>query len=145
MWAPRVAAGGGRCGAGVPLRSGPCPEDTAAGYRGPVTALPSPTPEQRAAVDRLARFAVRFGLTVPAILAIESMTPLAYSGSQLMHLLTPSIAVFLSPVDWEALSTLLEHRRGLEVVLRRIEQLDAAYRDQGELPEELPWEEGSGK
>lgn len=103
-------------------------------------ALPSPTPEQRAAVDRLARFVVRFGLTVPAILAIESMTPLAYSGSQLMHLLTPSIAVFLSPAEWEALAALLEHRRGPEVVLQRIEQLDRVLRESGELPAEVPWE-----
>ncbi len=101
--------------------------------------LPSPTPDQRDAVDRLARFVVRFGLTVPAILALETMHPVSFVGSQLMHVISPSIAVFLSPRQWDALAALLEHRRGLEVVLRRIEQLDAALQAQGELPETLPW------
>lgn len=92
-------------------------------------------------MDRLARFVVRFGLTVPAVLAIESLRPLSYTGSQLMHLLTPSIAVFLSPADWEALSALLEHRQGPEVILRRVEQLDAALRHAGRMPDEVPWDE----
>ncbi len=103
------------------------------------TPLPSPTPTQRHAVDRLARFVVRMGLTVPAILALETMHPLSFIGSQLMHVLSPSIAVFLSPADWDALAHLLEDRGGLEVILRRIEQLDAATRAAGALPDDLPW------
>ncbi|MCB9777551.1 MAG: hypothetical protein H6742_03215 [Alphaproteobacteria bacterium] len=101
--------------------------------------LPSPTEPQRHAVDRLARFVVRFGLTVPAILALETLHPVSFSGSQLMHLLTPSIAVFLSPSDWEALAGLLEHRGGMEVVLRRIEQLDRVLLAEGALPDDVPW------
>lgn len=84
-----------------------------------------PTPEQAAAVDRLARFVVRLGLTVPAILAIEGMRPLSFVGSQFMHVLSPSIGAVLSPADWNALAGLLEHREGVEVLLRRIEELDA--------------------
>ena len=38
--------------------------------------------EAAAAVDRVARFVVRFGLTIPAILALESMRPLSFVGSQ---------------------------------------------------------------
>lgn len=87
-----------------------------------------PTPEQREAVDRLARFVVRFGLTVPAVLAIEGMRPLGFVGSQFMHLLTPSIGVFLTPDQWNAIATLLEQRRGVDVILERIEELDAEHR-----------------
>ena len=87
-----------------------------------------PTPEQHQAVDRLARFVVRFGLTVPAVLAIEGMRPLGFVGSQFMHLLTPSIGVFLTPDQWNAIATLLEQRRGVDVILERIEKLDAEHR-----------------
>ncbi|MDX1382389.1 MAG: hypothetical protein R3190_02040 [Thermoanaerobaculia bacterium] len=82
------------------------------------------TPAQQAAVDKVARFVVRFGLTAPAILALEGMRPLSFVGSQFMHLLTPSIAVFLTVPEWEEMARLLEDRRGLEHVIRRIESLD---------------------
>lgn len=79
---------------------------------------------QEAAVDRVARFIVRFGMTVPAILALETVRPLSFVGSQFMHLLSPSIGAFLTSREWDELAHLLEDRRGLEYVLRRIEQLD---------------------
>jgi extradiol dioxygenase family protein len=84
-----------------------------------------PTEEQIEAVDRVARFLVRFGMTVPAVLAIESMRPLGFVGSQFMHLLTPSIGVFLTTDQWNALASLLEKRRGVDVILDRIELIDA--------------------
>ncbi|MCP4872276.1 MAG: hypothetical protein GY898_26535 [Proteobacteria bacterium] len=83
------------------------------------------TPEQAAAVDKVGKFIVRFGMTVPAILALESVRPLSYVGSQFMHLLSPSIGAFLTVPEWDAMAHLLEDRRGFEYVLRRIEALDA--------------------
>ncbi len=82
------------------------------------------SPEQVAAGDKVGRFIVRFGMTVPAILALEGMRPLSYVGSQFMHLLTPSIGAFLTVPEWDQFARLLEDRRGLEYVLRRIEELD---------------------
>jgi len=82
------------------------------------------TDAQRAAVERVARFVVRFGLTVPAILALESLRPLSFVGSQFMYLLSPAVTTFLSPRDWDAMAGLLEQRSGIEYVLRVIEQLD---------------------
>ncbi|NOY28098.1 MAG: hypothetical protein GXP62_19710 [Oligoflexia bacterium] len=86
----------------------------------------------------MARFVVRFGMTVPAILAIEGMRPLSFVGSQFMHVLTPSIAAFLSPADWAALATLLEDREGLDILLRHIETIDAYMQEHGELPPREP-------
>ncbi len=86
------------------------------------------TPAQAAAVDRVARFVVRFGLTLPAILSLESMRPLSFVGSQFMHMLTPSIGAMLSSADWDALAGLLEDRRGLDVLIERIEALDRGAR-----------------
>ena len=91
---------------------------------GPVVPGLEVTPAQRDAVDRVARFIVRFGMTVPAILALETVRPLSFVGSQFMHLLSPTIGAFLTTTQWHDLATLLEDRRGLEYMLRRIEQID---------------------
>lgn len=82
------------------------------------------SPEAAAAVDRLARFIIRFGFTVPAILALESLRPLSFVGSQAMTMLSPSIGAFLTGPEWDAIARLLEDRRGLDYVLERIETLD---------------------
>lgn len=80
--------------------------------------------EAAAAVDRVARFVVRFGLTVPAILALESMRPLSFVGSQFMHVLSPSVAAVLSASEWDAMAALLEDRRGLDYLIEHIEKLN---------------------
>jgi len=81
------------------------------------------------AVEETCRFIVRFGMTPPAILAIESMRPLSFVGSQLMHVLSPSIAAFLTPTKWNALARLLEKREGLDYFLERLESMDVEYTD----------------
>jgi len=83
------------------------------------------TDEQQSAVNRVASFVVRFGMTVPAILWLEGTRPLAFVGSQLMHLLTPTVATMLPVNEWDALAALLEEREGIEVLIARIEALDA--------------------
>lgn len=80
--------------------------------------------EAAAAVDRVARFVVRFGLTVPAILALESMRPLSFVGSQFMHVLSPSVTAVLSAREWDAMAVLLEDRRGLDYLIEHIEKLN---------------------
>lgn len=84
------------------------------------------TADQAAAIDKIARFIVRFGLAVPAILAIEGMRPLSFVGSQFMHILSPSVSALLSTLEWDALARLLERRQGVDFILRRIEELDEA-------------------
>ncbi|MBX2802363.1 MAG: hypothetical protein KTR31_32085 [Myxococcales bacterium] len=83
------------------------------------------TDEEDEAVQAVAQFVVRFGLTVPAVLWLESVRPLSFVGSQAMHMLSPSIAAFLPVNQWDALAALLEERDGLEVLVRRIEDIDA--------------------
>ena len=83
--------------------------------------------EQRATVQKVADFIVRFGLTVPAILALESLRPLSFVGSQFMHVLSPAVTIFLTQHDWDAMATLLEHRGGVEYVLQAIERTDREH------------------
>jgi hypothetical protein len=80
--------------------------------------------EAAAAVDRVARFVVRFGLTIPAILALESMRPLSFVGSQFMHVLSPSVSAVLSTSEWDAMAALLEDRRGMDYLIGYIEKLN---------------------
>jgi hypothetical protein len=88
----------------------------------------TPSAEQAAAAETVARFVVRTGLVVPAILALESLRPLSFVGSQFMHVLSPSVTAMLPAGSWDALATLLEDRRGLDYLLARIESLDEARR-----------------
>ena len=81
------------------------------------------------AADRVAAFIVRWKLTVPAILSLEGLRPLSFVGSQFMHVLSPSVTAFLSVDDWDRLARLLEDRRGLEHIIRRIELLDEQSRE----------------
>ena len=83
------------------------------------------TEEQAMATEQVAKFLVRFGLAVPAILALESMRPLSVVGSQFMHILTPSITVFLTHSQWNSLAELLEKREGLDYMIQKIEEMEA--------------------
>ncbi len=92
---------------------------------------PEQAREAEEAMDRVARFLVRFGLTVPAILWLESLRPLAFTGSQFMHLMTPAIAAFLPVNQWNALAALLEERDGLERLVSHIEKVDQQAAEEG--------------
>lgn len=72
---------------------------------------------------------VRFGLTVPAIVMLESMRPLSFVGSQWMLVLSPAITSLFTLPEWDALAELLEERDGLDVLLDRIEVLDRELRE----------------
>ncbi len=94
-------------------------------YNGAVAGVLDITERQRAAVDAVARAVVRFSMTVPTVMTLESMRPLSYVGSQWMHLLSPIVTSFLPTGGWEALAELLEHREGLDVLLEAIEARQA--------------------
>jgi hypothetical protein len=80
---------------------------------------------QDRAVERVATLTVRFGLAAPAILILESVKPVSFVGSQAMLVLSPFVNVLASRAEWDALQTLLEDRRGIEVVIARIEAVAA--------------------
>ena len=89
-----------------------------------MTAQPSPlqvTEDQKRAVARLVKLIKRFGLTTPAILFLESMSPLSFVGSQFMHVMSPAVTTLLPVAEWDHLAHLLEDRRGMEYVISQIE------------------------
>ncbi len=81
---------------------------------------------QAAAVKKLAELVVRFRLTVPAILTLESMQPLSFVGSQFMHVLSPLATGLVPFAEWDEIARLLEDRRGVDYVITTIENKSAS-------------------
>jgi hypothetical protein len=71
---------------------------------------------------------VRYRMTVPAILFLESVKPLSFLGSQAMYFFEPMVrAVFRVP-DYERFAAMMERRENLEALLVAIERQDQSER-----------------
>lgn len=79
---------------------------------------------ERQLLERAARAVVRRRLTVPAVLALESLRPLSFIGSQALLVLSPIMSLALSTRDLQTLYRLLEKRTGIERLLDLIEEYD---------------------
>lgn len=86
------------------------------------------TPEDEAILDRVAVRVVAMRMTVPAILALESMKPLSFVGSQAMYFFEPMVRAFFSVPEYERFAALLEKRDTMEALLVKIEEKDADAR-----------------
>jgi len=80
------------------------------------------TPQQAAAAEKVAGFIRRHGLVTPAVLWLESLQPMAFVGSQFMHILSPTVKGFLPESHWDAMASLMENRQGMNYLLTRIER-----------------------
>ncbi len=81
-----------------------------------------------ALLDRFARLLADRGLAAPAIFLVESLAPLGFVGSQLVHALAPIMGMVAPPDDIERLARLLERREAPEVFADRLRSLDGAPR-----------------
>jgi hypothetical protein len=72
-------------------------------------------------LNALADAICRRGLAAPAIFFIESVKPLNFIGSQMLHALTPLLSLLADPERIEALAAALEDRDTAERLLRKIE------------------------
>jgi len=76
--------------------------------------------EELALLDRLADLLARRGLAAPALFIAESLAPLGFLGSQLLHALTPVLEAVASPGDLERLARLLERRETPGLLIERL-------------------------
>lgn len=76
-------------------------------------------------VERVAATVVARRMTVPAVLFLESVKPVAFVGAHAMHALTPLVAALGPGKLWRQAAELAEDRDKLEEVLRRIERHEA--------------------
>src|SRR6266850_1756612 len=90
-------------------------------------AVPSPptpgarTPEADKLFDRIAEATVRYRMTVPAILFLESVKPLSFVGSQALYFFEPMVRAVFTVPDYERFAALMERRENLEALLVAIE------------------------
>jgi hypothetical protein len=90
---------------------------------------------ERELLDRLAKVVVKWNMSVPAIMALESVKPLNYIGSQAMvfaepmaHAMEPILQIVLknfSMEDYNTITNMLERRHSIEALLLRIEYHDS--------------------
>jgi len=81
--------------------------------------------EEEAVLEKLARKVVDRGMTVPAILFLESVKPLNFIGSQTMVFFEPIVQTVFNFKDYDNLRSALEKRESVEILILRIEEYDA--------------------
>jgi len=87
------------------------------------------SPEQRdALVEKIARAVVDRNLTAPAVFFLESVKPLSFIGSQVMVFFDPIVRSVFTLRGYNEVRLAMEDRQNVEILLRRIEALDAEKR-----------------
>ena len=82
------------------------------------------TQEELALLERLAKAVIHRRMAAPAILFLESLIPLSYIGSQVMHFLRPFMTFLFSQEEYDRLSHLLERRSTIEHLIETIKRLE---------------------
>jgi hypothetical protein len=85
-------------------------------------ALPA---EEDAVLDKVARKVVDRRMAVPAIVFLESVKPLNFIGSQAMVFFEPIVQSLFNFKDYDTFRSALEKRESIEILLLKIEALDA--------------------
>ena len=81
-------------------------------------AVPPPdlpfVPEELALLEKVARAIARREMAIPALLFLESLGPLHFIGSQVVHGLKPCLDLVCESAELERLAVILERRASLE-------------------------------
>lgn len=83
------------------------------------------TPEEHIVLEKLSDQVVKRGMTVPAIIFLESVKPLNFIGSQAMVFFEPMIQSVFNFKDYDTVRTALEKRPSIELLIQKIEAADA--------------------
>jgi ASC-1-like (ASCH) protein len=76
-------------------------------------------------LDKVARKVVRWKMAVPAIIALESVKPMNYIGSQAMVFFEPMVQAVFNFREYDTFRIMMEKRETIEILLQRIEHFDA--------------------
>jgi hypothetical protein len=95
----------------------------------------APTDRQQEICDRLLKEIARRGMTVPALLWLETSRPLNYVGAQLMHFCEPVLSAVCDAAACREFALFLERPGAIEYLCRRLEELSGA---KSPLPEKSP-------
>ena len=87
-------------------------------------AEPIPADEERV-LNKLAERVVRWKMSVPAIIFLESVKPLNYIGSQTLVFFEPMVQSLFNFKDYDTFRRAMERRDNVERLLQKIEAADA--------------------
>ncbi len=82
-----------------------------------------PTDAQRALIDRLCRQVVARGLTIPALVFLESVSPLNFVTSQTLRFFGPCLTALGGRQACDELTMILEHRGAIPYLGQRLREL----------------------
>lgn len=85
---------------------------------------PIPEDEERV-LDMVALRVVRWKMSVPALLFLESMKPLNYIGSQTLVFFEPMVQSVFNFKDYDSFQRAMERRENVERLMQKIEAADA--------------------
>jgi hypothetical protein len=80
------------------------------------------SPEDIALLEKVARLIVNRGMAAPAVLFLESLGPLNFLGSQVVHGLKPFLDFVTDAAEVERLAALLERRESVEQFSRLLQE-----------------------
>lgn len=83
------------------------------------------TPEEHVVLEKLSSQVVKRGMTVPAIIFLESVKPLNYVGSQALVFFEPMVQSVFNFKDYDTVRSALEKRPSIEILIQKIEAADA--------------------
>lgn len=87
------------------------------------------SPPEKAVVQKIARKVVQWNATVPAIMFLEVHRPLSFVASQMLHMATPFVSMFLDATEFTVLAKMLERRETIEEIIVAIEEADSRAED----------------
>jgi len=88
------------------------------------TSEPIPEDEDRI-LNKVAERVVRWKMSVPAIVFLESMKPLNYIGSQTLVFFEPIVQSVFNFKDYDTFQRAMERRENVERLMQKIEAADA--------------------
>ncbi len=78
--------------------------------------------EDAALLEKVARLIVKRGMALPALLFLESLGPLNFLGSQVLHGLRPFLELVCNATEMERLTVILERRDSVSRLIAIIQE-----------------------
>ncbi len=79
------------------------------------------SPEQNRFLDQISDLICRYGLRLPALIALESGRPLAFLGGQALWVAQPALSLFVSGQTLRQMAGLLESSDAVAALAARLE------------------------
>jgi len=82
--------------------------------------------EDAALLEKVARLIVKRGMALPALLFLESLGPLNFLGSRVLHGLRPFLELVCNATEMERLASVLERRDSVPRLIAMIQEQAAS-------------------